>query len=380
LGSLAGPGFIPIKRSPLHNKHLQLGAKMVEIGGWIRPYSYTDPLTEVSAVRNNVGIIDVSTLGKLDVRGSDAAQLLDFIYVNKMSNLKIGKVRYGVMCLENGTVLDDGTVARLSSDRYFVTTTTSNIEMIESWFKWWLASNTSLDVAIANITSELAAINIAGPNTRNILQDLTSTDISTDEFPYMTVKESLIENIPCLMMRIGFVGEVGWEIHLPADYSEYLWDKLYDNNLQAFGVEAQRILRLEKAHVIVNQDTDSLTSPLEIGLSQIMRSTKSDYVGKNQIHQQHNRGVRRKMVGFTMHQELPTPKDGSAIVHEGFPVGRVTSARRSPTNKKPFGLAILPYNLCIEGQEVFIVINEELYPGSVSLEPAYDPKGTRLKA
>jgi len=379
LGSLAGPGLIPIKRSPLHSKHLELGAKMVEVGGWIRPYSYIEPLTEVSAVRNNVGMIDVSTLGKLDVRGPDAAKLLDFIYVNKMSNLKIGKVRYGVMCLENGTVLDDGTVARLSDDRYFITTTTTNVEMIESWFKWWLASDMNLDVAIANITSELAAINIAGPKARNILQSLTTTDINTNEFPYMTAKESLIADIPAIMMRIGFVGEVGWEIHLPAIYSEYLWEILYSNNVQAFGVEAQRILRLEKGHVIVNQDTDSLTSPLEIGLSHIVRSTKSDYVGKNQIHQQYNRGIKRKLVGFTMHEGLPTPKDGSAIVHEGAPVGRVTSARRSPINEKPFGLAILPYNLCIEGQEVFIVINEDLYPGSVSLEPTYDPKGSRLR-
>ena len=380
LGSLAGPELIPIKRSPLHAKHLELGAKMVEVGGWIRPYSYTEPLTEVSAVRSNVGIIDVSTLGKLDVRGPDAAKLLDFIYVNKMSNLKIGKVRYGVMCFENGTVLDDGTVARLSDDRYFVTTTTTNIEMIEGWFKWWLATDINLDVTIANITSELAAINIAGPKAKDSLQSLTTTDINTNEFPYMTVKECMIADIPAIMMRIGFVGEVGWEIHLPAIYSEYLWEILHSNNVQAFGVEAQRVLRLEKGHVIVNQDTDSLTSPLEIGLGHIVRSTKSDYVGKNQIHQQYNRGMKRKLVGFTMNEKSPTPKDGSAIVFEGAPIGRVTSARRSSANEKPFGLAILPYNLCVEGQEVFIVINEELYPGSVSLEPSYDPKGIRLRA
>ena len=380
LGSLAGPGFIPIKRSPLHSKHLELGAKMVEVGGWIRPYSYIEALTEVSIVRNNVGIIDVSTLGKLDVRGSDAARLLDFIYVNKMSNLKIGKVRYGVMCLENGTILDDGTVARLSDDRFFITTTTTNIEMIESWFKWWLASDTNLDVALVNITSEHAAINIAGPNTRNILQGLTTTDISANKFPYMTVKESFIVDIPAIIMRIGFVGEIGWEIHFPSIYAEHLWDELYNRNVQAFGVEAQRILRLEKGHVIINQDTDSLTNPLEIGLDHIIGSTKSDYVGKNQIHQQYNRGIKRKLVSFTMHEKSPTPQDGSAIIHRGDPIGRVTSARRSPVNQKPFGLAILPYNLSIKGQEVFILINEDLYPAKVSLESIYDPNGTRLRA
>tara|TARA_A100001037_G_C15154223_1_gene642766 strand:+ start:18195 stop:20987 length:2793 start_codon:yes stop_codon:yes gene_type:complete len=379
LGSLAGPGFIPVKRTPLHNIHLELGAKMVEVGGWIRPYSYTDPYKEVSAVRNNVGVIDVSTLGKLDIRGRDASKLLDFIYVNKISNLKAGRVRYGVMCLENGTVLDDGTVAKLSDNRFFVTTTTTNIEAIESWFKWWLAADTNLDVKIANVTSELAAINIAGPNARKILQDLTTTNIETDEFPYMSAKQAVISGVSSIIMRIGFVGEIGWEIHFPSVYAEYLWGKLYSNNVNAFGVEAQRILRLEKGHVIVNQDTDSLTSPLEIGLNHIVRSPKVDYVGKNQIHQHHNRGVKRKLVGFKIDGKTPTPKDGAAILHQGVPVGRVTSARRSSINQNPIGLAILPEDLCVQNQEVLILINEELYLATVSLEPAYDPKGIRLK-
>ena len=379
LGSLAGPGFIPVKRTPLHNKHVELKAKMVEVGGWIRPYSYTDPYTEVSTVRNNVGVIDVSTLGKLDIRGPDASKLLDFIYVNKISNLKLSRVRYGVMCLENGTVLDDGTVAKLSENRFFVTTTTSNIEMIESWFKWWLASNINLDVKIANITSELAAINIAGPNARKILQDLTTTNINADEFPYMSAKQAVISGVRSIIMRIGFVGEVGWEIHFPSMYAEYLWEKLYSNNVHAFGVEAQRILRLEKGHIIVNQDTDSLTSPLEIGLNHIVRSTKLDYVGKNQIHQHYSRGVKRRLVGFKIHGKTPTPKDGSAIVHQGIPIGRVTSSRRSSINQNSIGLAILPEDLCVQDQEVLILINEELYPATVSLEPAYDPKGIRLR-
>ena len=266
------------------------------------------------------------------------------------------------MCLENGTVLDDGTVAKLSENRFFVTTTTSNIEMIESWFKWWLASNINLDVKIANITSELAAINIAGPNARKILQDLTTTNINADEFPYMSAKQAVISGVRSIIMRIGFVGEVGWEIHFPSMYAEYLWEKLYSNNVHAFGVEAQRILRLEKGHIIVNQDTDSLTSPLEIGLNHIVRSTKLDYVGKNQIH-----------------GKTPTPKDGSAIVHHGIPIGRVTSSRRSSINQNSIGLAILPEDLCVQDQEVLILINEELYPATVSLEPAYDPKGIRLR-
>ena len=129
----------------------------------------------------------------------------------------------------------------------------------------------------------------------------------------------------------------------------------------------------------MNQDTDSLTSPLEIGLNHIVRSTKLDYVGKNQIHQHHSRGVKRRLVGFKIHGKTPTPKDGSAIVHQGIPIGRVTSSRRSSINQNSIGLAILPEDLCVQDQEVLILINEELYPATVSLEPAYDPKGIRLR-
>ncbi len=380
LGTLAGPGFIPVKRSPLHNKHVELGAKMLEVGGWMRPYSYVHPDAEVSSVRNNVGIIDVSTLGKLDVRGPDASKLLDFVYVNKISNLKIGRVRYGVMCLENGVILDDGTVTKLSDHRFFITTTTTNIEVIESWFKWWLASDVKLDVKIANVTSEFASINIAGPNAMPILQNLTSSDIRSSELPYMCAQQAYISGIPTIILRIGFVGEMGWELHFPSMYAEFIWNSLSVNDVQPFGVEAQRILRLEKGHIIVNQDTDSLTTPLEIGMSQVLRSNKLDFIGKHAIHQESMRGIKRRSIGFIMKGSAPTPNDGCAIVHNGLPIGRVTSARRSPTNQKPFGLAILPENFCIDGQEISVLIKNDLFPATVSIKPIYDPEGHRLKA
>jgi len=353
---------------------------MLEVGGWMRPYSYVHPDAEVSSVRNNVGIIDVSTLGKLDVRGPDASKLLDFVYVNKISNLKIGRVRYGVMCLENGVILDDGTVTKLSDHRFFITTTTTNIEVIESWFKWWLASDVKLDVKIANVTSEFASINIAGPNAMPILQNLTSSDIRSSELPYMCAQQAYISGIPTIILRIGFVGEMGWELHFPSMYAEFIWNSLSVNDVQPFGVEAQRILRLEKGHIIVNQDTDSLTTPLEIGMSQVLRSNKLDFIGKHAIHQESMRGIKRRSIGFIMKGSAPTPNDGCAIVHNGLPIGRVTSARRSPTNQKPFGLAILPENFCIDGQEISVLIKNDLFPATVSIKPIYDPEGHRLKA
>ena len=177
LAALAGPSHLPIKRTPMDRKHRELGAPMVDLGPWQRAYSYSSPQEECLAVRERVGIIDVSTLGKLDVRGRDAPALLDKVYTHRFSDLRVGRIRYGVLCGENGVIMDDGTVARLAQDHYFVTTTTGNIELIEEWFKWWMAG-TGLCAHVTNVTSAFAAINVSGPSARDMLSKLADIDLS----------------------------------------------------------------------------------------------------------------------------------------------------------------------------------------------------------
>ena len=258
---------MPMKRSPLDRIHRELGADMVEAGPWQRPHSYGSPEEECLAVRQRVGIIDVSTLGKLDVRGKDAGSLLDRVYTHRFSILRVGRIPLrGLVLGQWGTILDDGTVARVSDDHFFVTTTSGNVDMIEEWFKWWNAG-TGLCAHVANVTSDYAAVNVAGPYARQTLAKLTDIDLSPKAFRYMRFAQGEIAGIPGMLLRIGFVGEPGWEVHVPAEYGEYLWEAVIDAGsefgIAPFGLEAQRVLRLEKKHIIVGQDTDAVSNPLE---------------------------------------------------------------------------------------------------------------------
>ena len=384
LGALAGPGHLPVKRTALHHKHRAIGAEMVDAGGWQRPYGYGDPMGEARAVRERVGIIDVSTLGKLDVRGPGAPRLLDFLYTTLMSNLRVGRIRYGVMCLDNGTILDDGTVTRLSDDRFFVTTTTGNIELIEQWYKWWMATEGDMTAQIADLTSGYAAINVAGPNARQLLTRVTEADVTPEGFRYMRSVQADVAGVPSILLRIGFVGETGWEVHFPSQYAEHMWDALIeagrDLGVSPFGLEAQRILRLEKGHIIINQDTDSITTPIEGGMAWAVRLSKKDFVGRGGLRSVVRRGPRQMLVGFVMDPKSPVPKDGAPVVYGGSPVGRVTSARLSPTAGLPFGLAIVPSDLATDGVRVHIPVADDLWPATVRIGPIYDPAGKRLRS
>ena len=381
LGALAGPSHMPIKRTPLHQKHEELGAEIVDLGPWRRPYSYTSPQDECLAVRERVGIIDVSTLGKLDVRGRDAPALLDKVYTHRFSDLRVGRIRYGILCSDDGTIMDDGTVGRLADDRYFVTTTTGNIELIEEWFKWWTAG-TGMCVHYTNATSDYAAINVAGPRARETLAKLTDVDLSPKGFRYMRLKQSEVAGVPALLLRIGFVGETGWELHFPSEYGEYMWDALMEAGrefgIAPFGLEAQRILRLEKKHVIVGQDTDAVSNPLESDMGWVVKFDKEDFIGRGGLVKVRERGEENKLVGFIMGDNT-VPDDGDPVMADGRPVGRVTSARLSPTAGKGFGLMWVPIDLAEDGTPIGVRVDGKDLTAHVRLDPVYDPEGKRLR-
>lgn len=381
LAALAGQSHIPLKRSPIDRKHREMGAQMIDVGPWMRAHNYGSPHDECMAVRNRVGIIDVSTLGKLDVRGRDAPGLLDRLYTHHFSNLGIGKVRYGVLCAEDGAILDDGTVTRIADDHYFVTTSTANIDVIEQWFKWWIAG-TDICAHVTNVTSGYASINVAGPNARKTLAKLTDVDLSTKAFGYMRSAQGLVAGVPCIFLRIGFVGETGWELHFPAQYGEYMWDALLNAGsefgIAPFGMEAQRILRLEKGHIIPGQDTDALTTPFNVDMDWVVRLDKEDFIGRAGLVASKDRGPKDKLVGFVM-RDKKVPEDGSAVVIGSLPVGRVTSSRLSPTLGRGFGLAFVSADLAVDGGEIFIRIGTQNYPADVRLKPVYDPEGRRLR-
>ena len=381
LGTLAGPAHVPIKRTPLDRRHRALGAEMMDSNLWQRPRLYGSVQDEAMTVRNAVGIIDVSTLGKLDVRGRDAPALLDRLYTHSFSTLRTGRVRYGVLCADNGTIMDDGTVTRLAEDRYFVTTSTASVEAIEEWFKWWMAGGDAC-AYVTNVTSGYAVINVAGPRARDTLSKLTDVDLSPKGFRYMRAREGSVAGVPALMLRIGFVGETGWELHFPAEYGEHVWDALMDAGgefgISPFGTETQRVLRLEKMHIIPNQDTDMVTNPLDAGMKWVVRMDKDDFIGRGGLAAAMDRPARSLLVGFVMNDDT-VPHDGDAVVSDMAPVGRVTSSRLSPTMGKGFGYCWVPAGLAEQGTAIHIRTGGVVSPAEVRTEPFYDPEGKRLR-
>ncbi len=378
LGVLAGRDHEPMKRTPLHFRHEQAGGEMMWTGQWRRPFSYGDPDAEVRAVHTSVGVIDVSTLGKIVIEGPDAATLLERLYPNRFADLAVGRVRYGVLTTDGGRIMDDGTVARLGDDLFYVTTTSTGSDGVCEWFEWWNAV-WGLDVEIVNVTGALAAVNVAGPGTREALARLTDADLTNEAFRYLDAHQVQVAGVPCLALRIGFVGELGYELHCPASAGEHLWDALVEAGAAPFGLEPQRVLRLEKGHVIVGQDTDSESNLLSAGMPWIVKLDKDDFVGKWAVEHVQEQGVRERLVGFTMPSGV-LPLEGAQIVRGGRSAGRVTSVRASERLGRVVGLAWVQPDCAEEGTTIAIRIGGALHDATVTLAPFYDPKGELLRS
>ena len=384
LAVLAGPHLSPVRRTAMHDRHDALGARWIDMGDWKRPFAYGSVDDEVRAVRETAGLIDVSTLGKLDVQGRDAAAFLDWLHPNRFSDVRVGRVRYRAMLDDAGIILDDGTVARLGDTRFLVSTTTGNLDAVEQWFGWWLAGGPR-DVDVTNVTSQLAAVNLAGPRAREVLARVTTLDVSREAMPYLAAAEGDVAGVPAVLLRIGFVGEVGFEIHVPADYGAHVWDALLeagaDVGIRPFGVEAQRVLRLEKQHAIVGQDTDALSMPEAAGMGWTLKHDKDDFIGRAATRTAATGG--QVLTGFEIDGD-EVPAEGSAIVRGEAPIGRVTSAKWSPTLGRPIGLCWLNEPSVREGEEIRIRLgvgtDGRSVAGRVRTTPFYDPAGERLRA
>jgi sarcosine oxidase, subunit alpha len=389
LGALAGRISEPVRYSPMQPWHEIRGAKPLVAGAWIRPDHYGDPASEVLNVRENVGIIDVTPLGKFDLRGPDVPKLLNHLYVNRWDNLDVGAVRYGAMCLEDGVVFDDGVTGRLGPERYIMTTTSSGASGAWEWIDNWLqTTHPGWQIHVTPVTTAYASINVAGPKSRALLLRLTEgVDLSPDAFPYMRVRTGRIAGVDdCFMWRIGFTGELSYEVHVPAAYGPHVWETLMqrgaDLGVGPFGIEAQRILRLEKGHFIVGQDTDGLTGPYDVGLGRMVRLDKDDFAGKPELVWQSEIKGRPRLVGLQPHDGSLVPPEASQIVEgENKIVGRITSSRMSPTLGRSISLGFVAPHLTTPGTKVMVQLpGGERIPASVTPHHAhYDPEGTRQR-
>ena len=386
---MAGRAFEPTRLTSMHRRHEELGAQFMTAGLWMRPayYGAKDNAAraiedEVRAVRTAAGLIDVSTLGGLDIRGPDAAAFIDRMYTWAYEKQPVGRARYTLMTDIAGVVIDDGVACRLAPNHYYVTATTSGVDQVYRAMTWFNVQ-WKMDVDVANVTAAYSAVNLAGPKARAIIQSLaTDIDFSKEAFPYMGVRTGMLAGIPVRILRVGFVGEAGYEIHCPAGYGEALWDTLMaagkPHGLKPFGVEAQRILRLEKGHIIVGQDTDGLTNPIEAGMDWALAKKKAFYVGKRSIEMQAAKGITRKLVGFTVTDSSgPVPKECHLVIRSGQIVGRITSVVKSPTLGKVVGLAYLPLDMTDAGQRFEIRVDGVMVSAEVVPTPFYDPDNAR---
>jgi len=393
MSHLAGRGFNPQRRSPLHGRHEALGAVFMPAGAWERPEYYAvagrsriDCIhDEVRRVRNKVAMIDVGTLGKIEVRGPQAAEFLNRVYTARIDLLKVGGTRYAIMCDESGVLTDEGVIARLSEDVYYFTTTTSGAANVYREMSR-LNSEWRLQCGIVNLTGAYASVNLAGPDCRKVLGPHTDIDLSPAAFPYLAVRQGLIAGIPARVMRVGFVGEWGYEIHVPAEYGPTLWDTLMKAGepfgIGPFGVEAQRLLRLEKGHLIVSQDTDGLTHPFEVGMDWAVKLDKPFFVGQRSLKIIRQMPLKRKLCGFRLPvgHSGPVPQECHLVIVEGEIAGRVTSIYWSPNVGHHIGLAFLPPELATPGNRFEIRVGDgSMVAAEVCETPFFDPEDLRQK-
>ncbi len=384
MGAMAGRPFEPAKRSAVHGRHRELGGNVMWAGDWRRPYDYGDPQAETMAVHEGAGLIDVSTLGKLMVRGPDAGEFLNRLYPNRFDNLKPGRIRYGVLGDDAGRITDDGTLCRLDDDSFYVTTTSSGADAVEAWFAWWLAEWSDLEVHLTDVSQGLSAFNLAGPKSREILSGLTDLDCSNDSFTYLDGKRAHVAGVPCLLLRIGFVGELGYELHCPSSLALHLWDAISDAGerfgIRPFGLEPQRVLRLQKLHILVGQDTDAESNPLEAAMPWIVKFDKEqDFIGRWALETVAERGNEKNLVGFTM-DNGDVPTEGAAIVGDGNKsIGLVTSARFSPLLQRTIGMAWVPADLSEDGSAITIACEGRRLSAKVQTAPFYDPDQEKLR-
>ncbi len=385
---LAGRGFQPVRHTAMHHRHVEAGAQMMPAGTWLRPAYYgsrdereTCIAREVHAIRTSVGIIDVSTLGKLNIRGADAAEFLERVYTFRYAKQSTGRLRYVLMTGNDGAIIDDGVACRINEQHFYVTATTGGVDGV---YRNMLHLNAEwrLDVDISNVTAACCGVNVAGPNARAILQSLVDDiDLSTQAFPYLGVRNGNVAGIPARLMRVGFVGELGYEIHAPASAGEALWDALLEAgseyDIRTVGVEAQRRLRLEKGHIIIGQDTDGLTIPQEAGMAWAV-AEKPFFTGQRAIEAQMTRPLSRQLVGFKLPAGSRLPEECNLTLAGSEIAGRVTSIENSVACGCPIGLAYVRPEMASVGDQFEIKLSDgQRVTGEVAALPFYDPDNER---
>ena len=400
VGRNVGQFFDITRRTSIHEWHIKNNAKFENVGQWKRPWYYPKEnenmyqavQRESKAARDSAGILDASTLGKIDIQGSDASEFLNRVYTNAWSKLAIGKCRYGLMLNEDGMVYDDGVTTRLGENHFLMTTTTGGAANVLSKLEDYLQTEwPELDVFLTSVTDQYSTASICGPNSKKILMKLfPNVNFNDDDFPHMSFKNSTINNINCRIMRISFTGELSYEINIEAKYGKSLWEKCIDVgkdfNITPYGTETMHLLRAEKGFIIVGQDTDGTMTPIDLQMDWIVSKKKYDFIGKRSLYRSDTiREDRKQLVGLLTQDPKEILEEGAQIVSDisKKPVemlGHVTSSYFSPNLNKSIALAVVRNGKKMKGQKLIVPMENKNINVIVSDSVFLDKENKRLNA
>ena len=400
VGRNVGEYFDTFRRTPMNDWHTDNKAKFENVGQWKRAWYYPQKKEtmheavqrESLATRESAGILDASTLGKIDIQGSDASEFLNRIYTNAWSKLGIGKCRYGLMLNEDGMVYDDGVTTRLGENHYIMTTTTGGAANVMGKLEDYLQTEwPELDVYLTSVTDHFATATVGGPNSKKILNKLIpDLDFSDENFPHMSFKEAMIGKIKCRIMRISFTGELSYEINVQANYGKSIWEKCMEVgeefNITPYGTETMHLLRAEKGFIIVGQDTDGTMTPIDLQMDWIVSKKKYDFIGKRSLYRSDTmKEERKQLVGLITDNPKEVLEEGAQLVAElnQNPVemlGHVTSSYYSPNLNKSIALAVVRNGKNMMGKKLFIPMEDRTINVTIVDSVFLDKENKKLNA
>ena len=390
----------PVRRTPMHAWHERNGALFEDVGQWRRAWYYPQAgedihaavNREVKAVRDSLGILDATTLGKIDIQGPDAAEFLNRVYTNAWLKLAVGRCRYGLMLKEDGMVMDDGVTTRLGEQHYLMTTTSGNAAAVMGHLEDYLQTEwPDLKVYLTSVTEQFATMTLSGPNARHLLAELTDADLSPEALPHMGYTPGKVAGVPARIFRISFTGELSYEINVPASFGMAVWQTLMTAGerygITPYGTEAMHVLRAEKGYIIVGQETDGSVTPLDLDMDWIVSKTK-DFVGKRSLSREDMaKPDRKQLVGLLTKDPQEVLPEGAQLVEQVLDkppmpmLGHVTSSYWSPNCGRSIALALVKGGLARKGSTIFAPLADgKVVPCVVAESPVFfDPKGERLK-
>ena len=400
VGRNVGEFFDIFRKTPMHDWHVDNNAEFENVGQWKRAWYYPKKgesmfdavQRESKAARDGAGILDASTLGKIDIQGSDASEFLNRVYTNAWSKLAIGKCRYGLMLNEDGMVYDDGVTTRLDENHYIMTTTTGGAATVLGKLEDYLQTEwPELDVYLTSVTDHFATISVCGPNSKKIVKKvIPDLDLSDEEFPHMSFKNAKIDNIKCRVMRISFTGEQSYEINIQANFGKSVWEKCMEAgkefNITPYGTETMHLLRAEKGFIIVGQDTDATLTPIDLQMDWIVSKKKYDFIGKRSLYRSDTiREDRKQLVGIVTEDPREVLEEGAQIVADVSkkPVemlGHITSSYFSPNLNKSIALGVVKGGKNMLGKKLFIPMKNKIISVQVADPVFLDKENKRLNA